>query len=126
MSARIRKRCKVQRKPFFRPTKNKHNTKEQKTYSKDAFSVTGLKASSLPGKESRGSPLGEEFRSPFRCDPGPAVSPPAFKGETVLNSAKIVSNPLRVSVYVPVCGDGVACQHRGPREFEVRKVSGMC
>lgn len=70
--------------------------------------------------------MGEEFRSPFRCDPGPAVSPPAFKGETVLNSAKIVSNPLRVSVYVPVCGDGVACQHRGPREFEVRKVSGMC
>lgn len=58
VSARIRERCKVQRKPFFRPTKNKHNTKEQKTYSKDAFSVTDLKASSLPGKESRGSPLG--------------------------------------------------------------------
>lgn len=44
----------------------------------------------------------------------------------MLNSAKIVSNPLRVSVCVPVCGDGVACQHRGQRELEVRKVSGMC
>lgn len=36
----------------------------------------------------------------------------------MLNSAKIVSNPLRVSVYVPVCGDGVGVS--APRTTRIR------